>query len=149
MRHVTVVRPYGPSIRGRVFALLERAGLVIREADVIPKGTSDERVIERLGKKVPEILLIPFHAHRDEHGEDVNGIAVAERLTAALPSLALVPILMPASTVALPAARLKLSPLGHHPLSDDLRARILLLDESALDREETVAAILRHVHGTG
>lgn len=65
MRHVTVVRPYGPSIRGRVFALLERAGLVIREADVIPKGTSDESVIERLGRKVPEILLIPFHAHRD------------------------------------------------------------------------------------
>lgn len=149
MRHVTVVRPYGPSIRQRVFALLERSGLVVRDADVIPKGTSDESVIEKLRERPPEILLIPFHAHRDERGEDVNGIAVAERLAAALPSLAGVPILMPASTVALPGARLKLSPLGPHPLSDELRARILLLDESALDQPGTVAAILHHIRDAG
>lgn len=145
MRTVTVVRPYGPSIRRRVFALLERAGLVVREADVIPKGTSDESVLERLRERPPEILVIPFHAHRDERGEGLNGIAVAEHLAAALPSLARVPILMPASTVALPGARLKLSPLGHRPLNDALRERILLIDEAALDQPETVAAILHHV----
>jgi len=83
MRHVTVVRPYGRSIRQRVFALLERAGLVVQEADVIPKGTSDESVLERLRERPPEILLIPFHAHRDEHGESLNGIAIAERLAPA------------------------------------------------------------------
>ncbi len=149
MRHVTVVRPYGPSIRQRVFALLERCGLVVLEADVIPKGTSDERVLEKLRERPPEILLIPFHAHRDQNGDGLNGIAIAERLAAALPSLARVPILMPASTVALPGARLRLSPLGSHPLSDDLRARILLIDESALDQPETVAAILHHVRDAG
>jgi len=89
---------------------------------------------------------MPFHAHRDERGEGLNGIAVAERLAAALPSLARVPILMPASTVALPGARLKLSPLGPRPVNDALRERILLIDEAALDQPETVAAILHHVH---
>lgn len=75
----------------------------------------------------------------------MNGIAVAERLAAALPRLARVPILMPASTVALPGARLKLLPLGPRPLNDALRERILLIDEAALDQPETVAAILHHV----
>lgn len=90
---------------------------------------------------------MPFHAHRDERGEGLNGIAVAERLAAALPSLARVPIPipMPASTVALPGARLKLSPLGPRPVNDALRERILLIDDAALDQPETVAAILHHV----
>jgi hypothetical protein len=122
---------------------------VVRDADVIPKGTPDDSVIDRLREKPPDILLIPFHAHRDERGEVLNGIAVAERLAAALPSLAGVPILMPASTVALPGARLKLSPLGPHPLNDALRERILLIDEAALDQPETVAALLHHVRAAG
>ena len=144
-RHVTVVRPYGPRIRQRVLALLERCGLVVLEADVISKGTSDERVIERLRERPPEILLIPFHAHRDARGAGLNGIALA----AALPGPASVPILMPASAVALPGARLRLSPLAPHPLSDALRARILLLDEGTLELPATVAAILRHIRDLG
>jgi hypothetical protein len=54
---------------------------------------------------------------------------------------------MPVSTVALAGARLRLSPQDPHPLSDELRARILLLDESILDGRETAAVIREHIHG--
>ena len=149
MRRVTAVRPYDSRIRRRVFAVLERAGLVIEESDIVPKGTSDADVLQMLRDRPPGILLIPFHAHRDDHGANINGVAFAERLAAVLPSLSEIPILMPASTVALPGAELMLSPFNPRPLSDDLRSRILLLDESALDQPETVAAIRHHVGEVG
>lgn len=144
MRHVTVIRPYGLSIRQRVFALLERAGLAVRSADVVPKGTTDEDVIHLLKGRPPEILLVPFHAHRDGRGEIVNGLDLLERLAGSVP-LERVPVIMPVSAMALPAAHLKLSPSSAQPFDVNLRSNVLLLDESELDHPESVAAVVQHV----
>lgn len=147
MTRVSVVRPYGRQIRERVFAVLERAGLSPHEEDVIPKGTEDQEVVERLRRQKPEVLLIPFHAHRAGNGETLNGLDLVERLNKDLPDLANVPILMPASVAALPAAHLRLSPLAPRPLSDHVRHRILVIDESKLDAPELVDVIRQHVFG--
>ena len=147
MTLVSVVRPYGRQIRERVFALLERAGLSPREQDVIPKGTDDEQVVATLRRLRPDVLVIPFHAHRDGHGETVNGLDLIERLLEEAPELSSLPILMPASMTALPAAHLRLSPLAPRPLPERVRSRILLIDESDLDAPGLADAIRDHVSG--
>lgn len=58
---------------------------------------------------------------------------------------AAVPILMPASVTALPAAHLRLMPLGARASGAALRERVLLLDESCLGTADTVAAVVAHV----
>ena len=147
MTRVSVVRPYGRQIRERVFALLDRAGLSPREEDVIPKGTDDEQVVATLRRQRPDVLVIPFHAHRDGRGETVNGLDLIERLLEEAPELSSLPILMPASMTALPAAHLRLSPLAPRPLPERVRSRILLIDESDLDAPGLADAIRDHVSG--
>lgn len=148
-RDVTVVRPYGDAVRVRVFALLERAGLRIRDENVIPPRTSDEEVIERLRGRRPEVMLIPFHAHRDADGAVVNGIDLVDKLMRELPELVGTPVLMPVSLVGLAGARLRLSATATTPLPEEVRASVLLLDESRLGEEGLAEVVTEHVENVG
>lgn len=145
MREVTVVRPYGDAIRKPVFAALERAGLSIREENIIPKGLSDDEVIGALRGRQPEVFLIPVHVHHDARGASVNGIDVVARIGRDLPALIGVPILMPVSTVGLAGARLRLSARAVSPLPAALRESVLLLEEPRLDDPQLIAEIAAHV----
>ncbi len=54
------------------------------------------------------MLLIPFHAHRDDRGQPVNGLGLLRRLRE-IQHLATVPVVMPISGVGVAAFELMLS----------------------------------------
>lgn len=139
------VRPYGAHIRTRVFALLERAGVTVAERDVIPKGTSDDDVIQALRTRRARVLLVPFHAHRDEQGRNVNGIDIVLRIVSELPNFDRVPIIMPISASASAAANLRLEAEDSVAIPKSVRDRILVIDEADLDRPELLARLASHL----
>ena len=79
-RRVTVVRPYGTTIRRRVFGLLQRLGCSIAEEDIIPPHTSDDEAMKSILAGKNRVLLIPFHGHRDGEGQRVDGLVLVRRL---------------------------------------------------------------------
>ncbi|MBI5494865.1 MAG: hypothetical protein HY904_07530 [Deltaproteobacteria bacterium] len=128
-----------------MLALLEKAGLPVDEQDIIPGGATDEQVIRAVRGRTTDVLVVPFHAHTDEAGNAVNGLDLAERLIEAVPRLAGVPIIMPASLAVLAGARLRIASAGTRSSSAYVRAATLLVDESELERPETLAAVVAHV----
>jgi hypothetical protein len=139
------IRPYGPNIRTRVFALLERAGVMVAERDVIPKGTSDDDVIEALRTRRARVLLAPFHAHRDDQGRNVNGVDTVLRVVSELPNFERVPIIMPVSSSALAAANLRLEAQGSGAIPKSVRDRIFVIDEAELDQPALLARLVGHL----
>ncbi len=145
MPAVTVVRPYAHKIRNQVFPLLHKAGLHIAEHDIIAPKVSDDEVIDILRQRHPTVLLVPFHAHVDERGQYVNGIDLLERLQTELPKLIGVPVIMPTSSMGLSTVNLRLSAHAPHPLSNELRDSIFVLDEKRLADPELIHAVREHV----
>ena len=126
-KHRTVVvRPYARSFRGEVFAALERAGCEL--VSTVPAGTPDRAVVEHLATLDCDLLLMPFHAHRDEHGELVNGLELLLALREQGSRHALTPVLCPVSKVGLAAAGLITSRTG-----GELPGPVLLVEEDDLE----------------
>lgn len=142
------IRPYGPHIRARVFALLERAGVTVAERDVIPKGTSDDDVIRALRTRRARVLLVPFHAHRDDAGRSVNGIDIVLRVVSELPNFERVPIVMPVSSSASAAANLRLRAEDEGAIPKSVRDRIFVIDETDLDHPELLTRLADHLRAT-
>jgi hypothetical protein len=142
-RHrVLPVRPYAPSIRARVFALLRSLGLEVDEGGSIPARTRDDEVMSRLRGLSPSVLLVPFHAHRDDRGEPVNGLGILVRLRE-IEHLASVPVVMPVSGVGEAAFELLRSRGG--PELDSVLTRTFLLRTSELDGPELGSRLEVHL----
>ena len=105
--HVVALRPYSARIRSRVFGTLERLGA--RVTAHVEEGVPDDHTLAAMRATPADVLLIPFHAHRDRNGELVHGLTLIERIRTELPAHAATPILCPISTVGLAAAELRVN----------------------------------------
>lgn len=91
-RKFFVVRPYPAKIRERVFEFLGKLGYV--EGGQIDVGTPDEEAARQvLACRDIDLLLLPYHKHRDSNDTWVNGFGVALRLNRSF--RADIPIVMP------------------------------------------------------
>jgi hypothetical protein len=149
VKRMVAVRPYHIGIRARVLSLLSHAQCALAEDDFLPKGTDDASAIAwlqtRCTPRLPDVLLIPVHQHRDIHGTTVDGLSFARRVHDELPALRAVPIVMPSSIIALAGARLALSAHAARPLPDSLRERVLLLPEDELDSPAMPDVVRAHL----
>jgi hypothetical protein len=149
VRRVIAVRPYPIAIRARVVALLAQADCVLAPDDMIPMGTDDATAIAwlttRCSLRPPDVLLIPFHHHRDASGASVDGLRCACRIEDELRFLARVPIVMPASSIVVAGVRLALSRHAARPVPPALRERLLLLPEDEVDLPATREAVRAHL----
>lgn len=139
-RGVTVVRPYGPRIRAKVFPLLEGVGMRIESSDVIPAGTSDDEAVARVLTTGNDVLLVPFHGHVDDQGRRVDGLEVLRRLAVIRPSFPWL-VIMPVSNFAAAAMTLALGRSGPEGLPDALRERLIVLTEEDLDARDAAAKL--------
>jgi hypothetical protein len=134
---VLVVRPYGQRVRAKVFALLERAGLVLHPEDVIPEGTPDDEALRLAASARRRVLLVPFHGHRDTAGHSVDGLVFVRALVAAAPHRDL-RVLMPVSSFGAAAVALAAE-------KGDVPACVLVLPEAELESPETLARVQDHL----
>ena len=141
---VTTVRPYGARIRGRVFPLLESAGLVIDPGDVIPAGTPDAQAVDRVLASANRVLLVPFHGHQDALSRTVHGIDFLRELHRARPSFPWI-VLMPVSTFGRAALTLALEAQGDTRVPDVVRRSLLVLGEDELETPGISDRVRRHV----
>lgn len=139
---IVAIRPYSARIRSQVFATLE--ALDARVQTAIKEGATDDEALEAARSAEADVLLIPFHAHRDRKGALVHGLGLIERIRAEIPAHASTPILCPISTVGLAAAGL-LSARIDEPVFD----RVLLIHEDELDEAELPELIERFLLEAG
>ncbi|MEM7154341.1 MAG: hypothetical protein AAF799_15955 [Myxococcota bacterium] len=144
-----IVRPYLHRVRGRVFNLLHQAGIGTDGAAEVATGTSDEEAIAAVVAAQPDVLLIPFHAHHDEAGEQLDGLTLCRRL-GEVGSVAGIPVLMPVTRMAAASLRL-MSVTGEHASvhRELLTTRVLVLADEALDDPVTAARVLTHLRSHG
>ncbi len=146
---IVVVRPYRARMRSRVFAALEQAGLKMDGATEIPQGTPDDETRERIVQADPDVLLVPFHAHRDAQGNRLDGLTLCRLLheTATAPSA---PVLMPVTRMAMASLRL-MSVSGPHAALHRtlLDGKILTLADDEVDLAPTPARIMAHLRRHG
>ena len=72
-----VCRPYGERIRKRVFSFLDSMGYELGAGLVLAPGRSNAVAAQWIrGLPNVDLLLIPFHVHRTESGDLVDGIGV-------------------------------------------------------------------------
>jgi serine/threonine protein kinase len=142
-RSVTAVRPYRDAIRERVFQQLERAGLVIEPESVIPVGTSDEDALDAVIASANDILLVPFHGHRDASGKRVDGLSFIELLDARVGGHFRWRVIMPASSFA--AAAMSLAMSNSSRLREELKRAIFVIHEEDLDGDDLFMRIGEHV----
>ena len=102
---VAVVRPYFESLRAQVFDVLGRAGIEMDRAQVLERGSSDEQALRWLGALDPDVVLLPFHPHRDDSGRHVDGIELAFEIGRAFGERCPA-IIVPVSMASAPAAGL-------------------------------------------
>ena len=141
MRNVTVVRPYGPTIRGKVFPLFANAGLTIRPTDVIPPKTTDEEAVRLVCASDNVVLLVPYHGHRDADGKQVDGLAFVRALYASSTRFRW-KIIMPVSAFARASVTLS---FGVNKVPDDPRRHVLLVHDDELEEQGITQRIIRHV----
>jgi hypothetical protein len=90
------VRPYGEGIRVRVFSFLASMQLDLADGQIVEPGTPDDEAARMIDGFDADLLLLPFHLHRDRDGRAVDGVGVALQLSPAFMRRR-VPILMPVS----------------------------------------------------
>ena len=141
---VYVLRPYPRRIREQVFAVLHQAGRAVASTDTVPRGTSDDDVLNWLSlRSLPRALLVPFHAHRKADGSVVDGFSLIGRLRAELPRYRGVPIISPISALGRAAAELRFS---REPAWAD--SGVLFIVEEELSDDTLPAKLRRHVSGS-
>ncbi|MGE0327780.1 MAG: hypothetical protein AB7S68_36045 [Polyangiaceae bacterium] len=141
------VRPYAPRLRSQVVELLRAAGVAPQDTLAIPKGTPDREAIKQVRQVRASLLVVPFHAHRDEDGVRVNGLALAERLLEEVPRCLHTPMLVPVSAAGLPAALLALTAAGPRAATPAVREHVLLIEEDAMPTSRMVGAVRAYVLG--
>lgn len=144
---VTVVRPYAERIRKKMFAQIEKAGLEIRLDNVIAGSTPDDEALRILEGRGDHVFLIPFHAHLDADGKEVNGLDFANRLHKEYAGLRQCKILMPASTFAAASAQLRFANLARFGLDEGLGERVMVITEDELEDTTLPERIRQHVSG--
>lgn len=146
---VLVVRPYAARIRGRVFAVLRQAGLDVDHATTIPRGTPDADAIARIVQAQPDVLVVPFNAHRDPQGEALDGLTLCRRLFET-PGAPEAPVLMAVTRMAAANLRLMASS-GEHAAAhrELLEHRILVLSADEVDDAEAPARVVAHLRRAG
>lgn len=87
-----VVRPYPDYIRRRVFEFLMSLGFESTAA--VEPGVSDSEAAEQVANAAMDLLLLPYHKHKDHEGRWVNGLGVATHLGARF-ARRKIPVLMP------------------------------------------------------
>jgi len=145
-RMVTAVRPYGPRIRERVFALLSAAGFEVDEARVIPAGTSDAEAVEVARRAGHRILLVPFHAHRDSAGTAVNGLDFLLALAGSAGTDFPFRVFMPVSQTGM-AAVVTARDSGRIP--EVIDRALLVLPEESLDSPDNLRRLQEHLGSLG
>ena len=146
MVSLLIVRPHEDSIRTRVLALLEKAGLSTQNPQVVPPGTSDDEVLLAVTRLAPSALLIPLHAHHDADKRLVNGLTVAQRIEHECPALARCPIFVPTTPMGMATLELALArPPGEGGLSEGLEARLLPLPIDELESPELLSRTREHL----
>lgn len=102
---VFALRPYWRTIRSQVERALGRIGY--RIVDEVAPRTPDDAVLAWLRRRAaPDALLIPFHAHRDQGGELVDGFSLLRRIRRELADYSTLPVVAPVSDLGLAAAQL-------------------------------------------
>ena len=132
---VAAVRPYSRRIRSRVFRILDDLGAEVQT--VAPAGEPDLATIEAVRRSAANVLLVPFHAHKDRHGQLVHGLDVIRAVRQRVPRHAATPVICPISRVGMAAAGL-LSSRIDEPLDP-----LLLLEEEHLSAADLPARIER------
>jgi len=140
---VTVVRPYAPRIRTRVFELMRRAGCTILPENIVPAGTSDAVAVKAVLERDNLVLLVPFHGHHDGQGNRVDGLGFLMELDKAAHGQFRWRIVMPVSAFAVSAVTAIMS-RGDVP--ERIRQWILMISEDDLDQPETADRIRAHVN---
>jgi hypothetical protein len=141
---VTVVRPYGPRIRERMFQLLTDAGARVGAESVVPAGTSDEEAVAAVIRLAHPILLVPFHGQRDASGRATDGLKLLRMLRQELGGAFPWRVLMPVSNVARAALTLEFAS-GQVP--SDIEQATLVIDEADLSSPTLADRIRSHIHG--
>lgn len=146
---IVVVRPYTTRLRRRVWAMLRQAGLDMDEALQIPSTTPDEEAVAQVINVKPDLLLVPFNAHRDPGGTPLDGLTFCRHLTQT-PGTRPLPILMPVSRMAAANLRLSSHAKPHAELyAELLRTRILVLEDDDLEDPKTPARVVDHLRAHG
>lgn len=79
-RKGVVVRPYSTHIRDRIVALLKRVNIEVEIDEVLTGPIPDEDAVHHLLEKKVDVLLIPYHALKDKHGEFTTGLNLVRKL---------------------------------------------------------------------
>jgi len=146
---VLIVRPYPTRMRTRVFTLLHSAMLDMNSGRQIPAGTSDADAIEGIMETKPDVLLVPFHAHRDAQGQRLDGLTLCGKLYGIL-GASPIPVLMPVTPMAGASLRLMTHTGKHADLYRDLLERhILLVPDGEVDEHETIPRVVAHLRRHG
>lgn len=145
---IIAIRPYPEkikfqrSIRERVFQVIRSAEIDIEHT--LEADTSDEDILNFLRKNYEgHGFLIPFNPVKVVSQQGIDGVDIAElihqRLGATIPFIADAPILMPASVHSFGA------PGKIKEASDDIRRRILLVEERSLASDVGRSTIVRGI----
>jgi hypothetical protein len=142
-RHATVLaRPYDVRIRQRVQGLLTSIGVPIDERAVIRSGMPDDEAAQAIPRMRANIVIAPFHAHRDWTGQSVDGLGLLLRL-AALRSAFPWQVVMPVSRVGAAAVMLR----AQIELPATVKERVLILCEDELGLRAAKNRLVRHLAG--
>jgi hypothetical protein len=140
------VRPEARALRERISAFLESIGYRLGPGLSLDAGTTDEDTAAWADQLDVDLLVLPYHLHRDVHGQMVDGIGVALLLSEKYEGH--VPILMPVSAYSLHA--------GFNPRLEILRTKRPLVARSVVPMTEhdigstrIVAQLRRVVGGVG
>jgi len=137
------VRPEARALRERISGFLESIGYRLGPGLTIDARTPDDEAAAWADLLDVDLLVLPYHLHRDVRGQTVDGIGVALLLSEKYEGR--IPILMPVSAYSLKA--------GFNPRLEILREKRPLLARSVVSMTEhdigstRIIAQLRRVSG--
>lgn len=142
-----LVRPYGADVRASVHVAVARAGWRLLPLHVVAPRTPDDQALAFVRGVGARVLIVPFHAHRDDRGEFVDGLSLLHKLAVQVPMFPW-RVLMPISRTGAAALGLRLARLPEgDTAARTTNAATLLLDEDDLAGADTSFRIDRHLTG--
>ena len=137
------VRPEARALRERIYAFLDSIGYQSGQGLSLDARTPDDEAATWADQLDVDLLVLPYHLHRDVHGQTVDGIGVALLLSEKYEGR--IPILMPVSAYSLKA--------GFNPRLEILKQKRPLVARSVVPMTEhdigstRIVAQLRRVVG--
>lgn len=141
-RIFAAIRPHDARIQERVFALLEGLGCKLGAGMSIAPKTPSHIAARRINEfEDIDLLLLPFHVHRDSTGRTGDGVEVASLLSTQgeHPTY---PILMPVSTFSLHSS----FPRRQQDIAQarpEIHRRIIVMPETEIGSYEVRSRLLR------